>query len=75
MEQVQMECWAIDISKVNRFSFLNEEVEEFTSRCSQNLVNVRSSTYSKQKNLHTWLSICIMYMSWIMLLMHDKLMW
>ena len=30
------------IWKVNEFDFLNEEVEEFTSRWSQNLVNVRS---------------------------------
>ena len=29
----------IYIWKVNGFNFLNEEVEEFTSRWSQNLVN------------------------------------
>ena len=39
----------MDIGKVNEFSFLNEEVEEFTSRWSQNLVNVRSPVYLKQK--------------------------
>ena len=32
MEQVQMEYWEIDIEKVNGYNFLNEEVEEFTSR-------------------------------------------
>ena len=36
MEQVQMEYWEMDISKVNEFNFLNEEVEEFTSRWCQN---------------------------------------
>ena len=39
----------MDIEKVNEFNFLNEEVEEFTSRWSENLVNVRSSSYLKQK--------------------------
>ena len=39
----------MDIGKVNEFSFLNEEVEEFTSRWSQNLVNARSPSYLKQK--------------------------
>ena len=39
----------MDIGKVNEFSFLNEEVEEFTSRWSQNWVNVRSPIYLKQK--------------------------
>ena len=39
----------MDIGKVNEFSFLNEEVEEFTSRWSQNLVNVRSPIYLNQK--------------------------
>ena len=39
----------MDIGKVNEFSFLNEEVEEFTSRWSQNLVNVGSPIYLKQK--------------------------
>ena len=33
-----MECWEMDIWKVNEFNFLNKEVEEFTS--SQNLVNL-----------------------------------
>ena len=40
MEQLQIEYWEMDIWKVNEFNFLNEEVEEFTSRWSQNLVNV-----------------------------------
>ena len=50
MEQVQMKHCQIDIWKVNEFNFLNEEAEEFTSRWSQNLVNVRSSSYLKQKS-------------------------
>ena len=45
-----MDYWEMDIWKVNEFNFLNEENEEFTSRCSQNLVNVRSPSYLKQKN-------------------------
>ena len=40
-----MEYWEMDIEKVNEFNFLNEEVEEFTSRWSQNFVNVRSPSY------------------------------
>ena len=44
-----MEYWEMDIGKVNEFSFLNEEVEEFTSRWNQNLVNVRNPSYLKQK--------------------------
>ena len=32
----------MDIWKVNEFIFLNEEVEEFGSKWSQNLVHVRS---------------------------------
>ena len=39
----------MDIWEVNEFDFLNEEVEEFTSRWSQNLVIVRSPNYLKQK--------------------------
>ena len=35
----------MDIWKVNEFSFLNEEVEEFTNRWSQNLVNIRTRSY------------------------------
>ena len=37
-----MEYWEMDIWKVNEFNFLNDEVEEFTSRLNQNLVNVRN---------------------------------
>ena len=44
MEQVQMEYW-----KVHEFNFLNE-VEGFTSRWSQNFVNVRRPSYLTQKN-------------------------
>ena len=64
MDQVQMEYWGIDIWKVNRFRFLNEEFEEVTSRCSQNLVNVRCPSHFKQKKLHTWLHVsCLCYVS------------
>ena len=31
----------MNIEAVNEFNFLNEEVEEFTSRWSQNMVNIR----------------------------------
>ena len=47
MEYREMDTW-----KVNEFNFLNEEAEEFTSRWSQNLVNVRSPMYLKQKTLN-----------------------
>ena len=43
MEQVT------DIEKVSDFNFLNEEVEEFTSRWSQSLVNAKIPSYFKQK--------------------------
>ena len=46
MKQVQMECWEMGIWKVNEFNFWNEEVQEFTSRWGQNLVNVRIRTVS-----------------------------
>ena len=39
----------MDIWKVNAVNLLNEEVEEFTSSWSQNLVNLRSPSYLKQK--------------------------
>ena len=41
----------MDIEKVNEFNVLSfsEEVQDFTSRWSQNLVNVRSPSYLKQK--------------------------
>ena len=35
------------IWKVRSVKFLNEEVEEFTRRWSQNLANVRSPSYFK----------------------------
>ena len=35
----------MDIQKVNEFDFLNEEVEEFTSKWSKNLVNLISLRY------------------------------
>ena len=34
---------------VNEFNFLNVEVKEFTSRWSQNLVNVKNPCYLRQK--------------------------
>ena len=40
----------MDILKVNEFNLLNEEVEEFRRWSSQNLVNVRSPSYLKQKS-------------------------
>ena len=49
MEQVQMEYGEVDIRKVNQFNFLNEKVEQFRTRWSQNLVNVRSPSYLKRK--------------------------
>ena len=49
MEQVQMEYWEMEIEKVNEFNFLNEEVEESMNRWIESLVNVRSSSYLKQK--------------------------
>ena len=49
MKQVPMEYWETDIGKVNEFNFLNEKVEKFTSRWSQNLVNVRIPSYLNQK--------------------------
>ena len=39
----------MNIWKVNEFNFLNVEVEEFTSRWSENLVNSRSLRYLKEK--------------------------
>ena len=39
----------MDIWKVNEFNFLNDYVEEFTNRCSQNLVNARSLSYLERK--------------------------
>ena len=49
MEQVRMAYWEMDIRKINEFTFLNEKVEEFTSRWSQNLVNLRSPRYLLEK--------------------------
>ena len=44
-----MEYWEMDIWKVNQFNFLNEEVEQFTSRLNQNMVNIRSlATWNKK---------------------------
>ena len=49
MEQVQIKYWEMSIWIVNEFNFLNVEVKEFTSRWSQNLVNVKSPCYLRQK--------------------------
>ena len=40
----------MNIWKVNEFNFLNEEVKEFTSRWSKNLIKLRSPRYLKQKS-------------------------
>ena len=48
MEQVQMAYWEMDTWKVTEFNFFNENVEKFTSRWSQNLVNVRNPSNLKQ---------------------------
>ena len=45
----------MDIEKVNEFNFLNEEVEEFASRWSQSLGDVRSTSSLKQKTFEYWL--------------------
>ena len=49
--QIQIEYWEIDICKVNKLDFLIEEVEEFTSRWSQNVVNIRSPSFKKPLNI------------------------
>ena len=51
MEQVQMKYWEMDIWKVNEFDFSNEEVEKFTCKWSQNLVNVRIPIAISSKKL------------------------
>ena len=51
MEQLQMEYLDMGFEKVKKFNFLNEEVDEFMSRWSRSLVNVRSPSYLKQKNI------------------------
>ena len=40
-----MEYSEMDIWKVNEFNFLDRKVDEFTSRWSQNLVNLRRPSY------------------------------
>ena len=49
MEQIQIGYWEMGIWKVNKLNFGNEEIEEFTTSWSQNLVNTRSPSYLKQK--------------------------
>ena len=49
MEQVHMEYKEMNIQKADEFNFLNVEVEEFTSRWNQGLVNARRPSYLKQK--------------------------
>ena len=49
MEQVQIEYCEMDIWNVHEFNFWSEEVEEFTRKWSQSLVNVRSPRYLKEK--------------------------
>ena len=43
-----MEYWEMVIEKAIDFDFLNEEIEEFTSKWIQCLVIVRSPSYLKQ---------------------------
>ena len=50
-----MEYWEMDIWKVNEFNLLNEEIEEFPSRSSQNMINIRSPSHSSSKKL---LNVC-----------------
>ena len=50
-----MEYREMIVEKVKEFNFLNEEVEEFMRTGSQNLVNVRSPSYSKQKTFEYFL--------------------
>ena len=45
----------MDIWKVNEFNFLNEEVEEFTSRWSKNFINLRSPSYLKENTFEYYL--------------------
>ena len=47
-----MEYWEMDLWKVNEFNILDEEIEEFTSSWSQNLVNARTPSFLKQKTLN-----------------------
>ena len=49
MEEVEMEYSEMDIWKINEFNFLDRKVDEFTSRWSQNLVNLRRPSYLKKK--------------------------
>ena len=46
-----MEYWEMDIWKVNEFYILNEEVEESTSRWSQNLVSFKCPSLLKQNKI------------------------
>ena len=51
MEQVKMVYWEMDIEESSKFNFLNEKIEEFTSRWSQSLVSVRSHLKQKPSNI------------------------
>ena len=44
MEYSEMNIW-----KVNEFHFLDRKVDEFTSRWSQNMENLRRPSYLKKK--------------------------
>ena len=46
-----MKYWEMDIWKVNEFDFSNEEVEKFTCKWSQNLVNVIIPIATSSKKL------------------------
>ena len=50
-----MEYWEMDIEKAIDFNFINEEIEEFTSKWIQCLVIVRSHSYLKQNTFEYFL--------------------
>ena len=54
MEQVKMDYWEMDIEESSKFNFLNEKIEEFTSRWSQSLVSVRSHLKQKTFEYCLW---------------------
>ena len=53
----------MDIWKVNKFNFSNEEVQEFISRWNQNLINIKGPSYLKQKKI------------WILFMRHKQIMY
>ena len=45
-----MDYREMGIEKVNGYNFLNEAIDDLTSRWSQSLLNVRSTCYLKQSS-------------------------